>query len=347
MKDELYMQRCIELASSGLGNTAPNPIVGAVIVYRGRIIGEGYHKEYGQAHAEANAINSVKEKELLPCSTLYVNLEPCCHHGKTPPCTDLIVQTGIKRVVIGSVDIHHVVAGKGISRIRNSGCEVKTGVMKNECLHLNRRFFTFHKKKRPYIILKWAQSADGFIDIDREPSAKKQPNWITSKKLRMLVHKWRSQEQAIMVGTNTAIMDNPKLNTRLWFGRNPIRIVIDPKLELPENLSIFDNSQKTIIVNEKKEKIEDNIKWLKISCEPSHMIKQLMSYLYEQNIQSIIIEGGNILLQSFINQGFWDEARVFTGNQFFADGINAPLIKGKLETINEFHKEVLYVFRNK
>lgn len=345
MVDELYMRRCLELASFGKGYTAPNPLVGAIVVHNGNIIGEGYHKQYGKAHAEVNAINDVKETRLLKESTLYVNLEPCCHHGKTPPCTDLILQSGIKKVVIGSVDLHHVVAGKGISRLRNGGCEVKTGVLKSESNHLNRRFFTFHEKKRPFIILKWAQSADGYIDFERAPGAKIGPNWITSKYLRILVHKWRSQEQSVMVGTNTAKMDNPMLNTRYWFGKSPVRIVVDPDLELPANLNIFDNSQKTIIVNGKAEKTEENTIWLKMDLSSKLMIPQLLSYLYSHDIQSIIVEGGRVLLQSFIDQGFWDEARVFTGSQFFAGGTRAPIIKGNLTTKNEFQSETLFVFR--
>lgn len=347
MKNEVYMQRCLELASLGRGFTAPNPLVGSVIVYNDRIIGEGYHKEFGKAHAEVNAIESVRDKSLLEESLLYVNLEPCCHHGKTPPCTDLILQSGIKKVVIGCVDIHDVVAGKGISKLRNSGCEVETGVLKNESYYINRRFFTYHEKKRPYIILKWAQSADGFIDFERKPGSKIGPNWITSKYLRMLVHKWRSQEQAIIVGTNTAIMDNPRLNTRLWPGKSPLRLVIDQHLILPHHLNIFDNAEKTIIVNEKIEKTEDNNTWLKIDFSSEKMIPLLLGYLHEHNIQSIIVEGGLILLQSFIDQGVWDEARVFSGRQFFAGGIRAPLIKGSIETKHEFRGETLIVFRNK
>ncbi len=343
--DELYMRRCIELASSGVGKTAPNPLVGSVVVYNGIIIGEGYHMEYGKSHAEVNAINSVKDRKLLPYSTLFVNLEPCCHHGKTPPCTDLIQQVGIKRVVIGSVDMHHFVAGKGISKLRNIGCEVITGVLKKESRQLNKRFFTYHEKKRPYIILKWAQSVDGFIDPERAPDAKKEPNWITSKYLRILVHKWRSREQAIMVGSNTAIMDDPKLNTRLWHGKNPLRIIIDPRLEVPGDSNVFDNSQKTLIVNEKKEKTQDNTTWLKMDCSSGSMIGQLMDYLYNQEYQSIIIEGGRILLQNFIDKGFWDEARIFSGKQFFAGGVKAPLIEGKTETMEEFHGETLYVIK--
>ncbi len=346
MDDRFYMRRCLDIASAGLGKAAPNPVVGAVIVNNSRIIGEGYHIEYGRPHAEENAINDVKERELLPYSTLYVNLEPCCHHGKMPPCTDLILHTGIRKVIIGSVDTHHIVAGKGISKLRNHGCEVKTGVLKNECSFLNRRFFTYHEKKRPYIILKWAQSADGFIDPERKQDAKPGPYWITGKYSRMLVHKWRSEEQAIMIGTHTAITDNPKLDTRLWSGKSPLRIVIDRDLKLSANLNVFDNSQKTIIVNEKKEKTEGNTIWLRIDFSSELIIPQLLSYLYENNIQSVIVEGGKILLQSFIDIDLWDEARVFSGMQFFAGGTAAPSIKGKTIHKEQFQGETLYIFRN-
>lgn len=346
MVDEIYMKRCLELAINGMGNTAPNPLVGSVIVYGKQIIGEGYHEKYGQQHAEVNAINSVKDKELLPYSTIYVNLEPCCHHGKTPPCSDLIIQSGIKKVVIGSVDTHDIVAGKGVSRLRNSGCDVKTGVLKNKCIDLNRRFFTYHEKKRPYIILKWAQSADGFIDFERKPCTKIGPNWITSNYLRMLVHKWRSEEQSIMIGANTAINDNPKLNVRMWQGENPLRIIIDPNLKLSHDLDIFDNSQKTLIINAKKDKSESNIKWLKLDCSCGKLIEQLLGYLYKEKVQSVFIEGGRVLLQSFIDKGYWDEARVFSGRQFFSAGVTAPSIKGKTESVNEFENETLFIIKN-
>lgn len=343
MRDNLYMKRCLELALLGLGYTAPNPLVGSVVVYNDTIIGEGYHKEYGDSHAEVNAINNVRNSGLLPYSTLYVNLEPCCHHGKTLPCTDLIIKSGIKKVVIGSVDIHHVVAGKGISKLRNSGCDVRTGVLKNECLKLNRRFFTFHEKKRPYIILKWAQSADGFIDFERPPETAIGPNWITSKYLRMLVHKWRAQEQSIMAGTNTVLKDNPSLNVRLWHGKNPLRIVIDNDLKISKNFNVLDNSQSTLIINKKKEKEENNTKWLKLNCSYNELIQELMNYLYTQHIQSVFVEGGRELLQSFIDQGFWDEARIFSGQQFFAGGTSAPLIRGKEHNVCTINKESLFI----
>ncbi len=346
-ENELYMQRCIDLAVNGLGNVAPNPLVGAVVVHENKIIGEGYHKKYGTDHAEVNAINNIKNSKLLPYSTLYVNLEPCCHYGKTPPCTDIIIKSGIKKVVIGNIDVNQVVAGKGVLKLRNNGCEVVTGILKNECFDLNKRYFTFLQKKRPYIILKWAQSADNYIDKKRGPNDEKKPNWITGKVAQTLVHKWRSEEQAIMIGANTVMTDNPKLNTRLWHGKDPLRIVIDPELEIPDNYSLFDNTVKTLIVNQKKNDLEENTTWLKVDCFCDNFFPDLMSYLYKENIQSIIVEGGTKLLQSFIDVNLWDEARIFTGKQFFGEGLRAPDIKGKKVSETKIQKETLCVLKNK
>ena len=244
---EKFMQRCIDLARLGAGNTAPNPMVGSVIVYDGKIIGEGYHRRNGEAHAEVNAINSVNDKSLLRHASLYVNLEPCAHYGKTPPCANLIASIGIPNVIIGSVDSAAHVSGKGIQILKDAGCEVTTGVLESESRELNKRFFTFHEKKRPYIILKWAQTKDGFIDILRNNNCSVEPTWITNEYAKTLVHKWRSEEQAILIGTNTALADNPSLTTRLWKGKNPIRIVFDRNLRLPQGLRVFDDKAKTII----------------------------------------------------------------------------------------------------
>ncbi len=317
------MQRCIDLALSGLGSAAPNPLVGAVLVVNNEIIGEGYHRSYGEAHAEVMAIESVNDKSLLRNAKLYVNLEPCCHHGKTPPCTDLITRHGIPEVFIGSVDPFDAVAGKGISRLRNRGCRVKVGVMKEACRDLNKRFFTFHEKKRPYVILKWAQTADAFIDIDRLPDAEKRPTWITSEKLRMLVHKWRTEESAIMVGTQTALKDNPSLNVRDWHGPSPLRIVLDRKLSLPSTYSLLDNSEPTFVINALQDKIMENTCYIRLPFN-DQLLPSLLSLLYDKGIQSILVEGGRRLLQSFVDQNLWDEARVFTGPQFFGKGIKAP-----------------------
>ncbi len=326
--DEQYMQRCIDLAGTGLGMTAPNPMVGAVLVSGGRIIGEGYHQRFGDHHAEVRAIGSVKDQQLLKQATLYVNLEPCCHHGKTPPCTDLILKKGIPRVVIGTADPFDEVAGKGIARLRSNGCTVLLGVLKERCRQLNKRFFTFYEKKRPYIILKWAQTADGFIDTEREPGAENRPTWITSEQLRILVHKWRTEESAIMVGKTTALKDNPSLNVRDWSGPLPLRIVLDRHLKLPSSLNVFDNSQPTIIVNEQTTKTSGNNRFIRFPFD-EHLLGNIMTLLFQEGKQSLIVEGGQQLLHSFIELNMWDEARVFTGNQFFGNGVPAPLIRGK------------------
>ncbi len=344
--DELYMQRCVDLARGGLDMVAPNPMVGAMVVHNKRIIGEGYHRVYGGVHAEVHAIGSVKDKWKLRESTLYVNLEPCCHQGKTPPCTDLILENKIPRVVVGAVDPFDEVAGKGIARLRSRGCEVKVGVLKDACRELNKRFFTFHEKKRPYIILKWAQTTDGFIDTERIPGAINRPTWITSEKLRMLVHKWRTQEPVIMVGTQTALKDNPQLNVRDWHGKNPLRIVLDQELALPANLKLLDDSQQTIIINEKTEKTSENTHYWKIPFD-ALLLDQLMGRLYREGYQSMIVEGGRHLLQSFIDKQLWDEARVFTGSYFFGRGTKAPCIT-RPGQMTEAHigKECFYYFRN-
>ncbi len=322
---EIYMHRCLELAKMGLGHTAPNPMVGSVLVHRGIIIGEGYHHKYGEAHAEVMAIRSVKQRELIPESTLYVNLEPCCHFGKTPPCTDLILDHNIKHVVVGTVDPFDEVAGKGVARLRSRGCTVTMGVLKQEGLRLNRRFFTFHKRKRPYIILKWAQTADGFVDVLRSPGTPVAPTWITSEKLRMLVHQWRTQEAAIMVGTQTAFKDNPRLNVRDWNGPTPLRVVIDKDLKLPQNLHLFDQNQPTLVFNDQKDAVVDQITYARIDFK-SHTLDAMCLWLYKAGIQSVFVEGGSRLLQSLLNEDLWDEIRLFEGNQFFGRGIKAPEI---------------------
>lgn len=344
--DELYMQRCIDLARGGLGRVAPNPMVGAVVVHNKIIIGEGYHQAYGGAHAEVHAIDLVKDQWKLREATMYVSLEPCCHQGKTPPCTDLILEHKIPRVVVGAVDPFDEVAGKGIARLRSRGCEVKVGVLKEACRELNKRFFTFHEKKRPYIILKWAQTTDGFIDMDRMPGAINRPTWITSEKLRMLVHKWRTQEPVIMVGTQTALRDNPKLNVRNWHGANPLRIVLDQDLALPANLALLDDSQKTVIINEKTEKTRGDTQYWKINFDEL-LLDKLLGRLYQENCQSVIVEGGRQLLQSFIDKQLWDEARIFTGSHFFGRGTEAPRIESP-GNMTEAHigKECFYYFRN-
>lgn len=320
-----YMTRCLELAGKGLGSTGANPMVGSVIVYRDRIIGEGYHQKYGENHAEVNAIEAVKNKELLKNSTLYVNLEPCSHHGKTPPCSDLIIRRGIPRVVIGTVDPNFMVAGRGIQKMEQSGIKVKVGFLEKKCRFLNRRFFTFHEKKRPYIILKWAESADGFIDIARSKDTPIGPHWISGPYERMLVHKWRSEEMAILTGTNTVEKDNPSLNVRDWVGNSPERFVIDRTLRLNKELKLLNGSSPCVIFTEKKQIASDGNKIIQIDFG-TNIWPQVMEYLYNRELVSVLIEGGSKTINSLIDTGLWDEARVFRGYKNFGNGVRAPVI---------------------
>ena len=300
-------------------------MVGSVIVHNNTIIGEGWHYQAGKPHAEVNAINSVKNKNLLKAATIYVSLEPCSHYGKTPPCADLIIQHQIKNVIIGCVDSFSEVSGKGIEKLKNNGCHVTVGVLEQECLNLNKRFFTFHNKKRPYIILKWAETNNGFI----APSNNTEITWITNTYSRQFVHKLRSEEQAILIGTTTAVTDNPKLDARNWNKKNPIKIVLDKKLRVPTNNSIFNNSQKTIVFTEHAKKNTANIYYEQIDFS-ENIPQQICSVLYNHNIQSVIIEGGSKTLQTFINTNLWDEANVYTGASTFPSGIVAPKFSGKL-----------------
>lgn len=345
-KHDFFMQRCLELARNGLGHVAPNPMVGSVIVYNQQIIGEGYHRVFGGPHAEVNAIQSVRNPELLKKATLYVNLEPCCHFGKTPPCTDLIIEKQIPSVVIACVDPYDAVAGKGVAKLRNHGIHVEVGILRNAAISLNKRFFTFHQKKRPYIILKWAQTADAFMDIERLPGTPARPTWITSEKLRMLVHKWRGEEQAIMVGTITALKDNPKLNIRDWSGKNPLRIVLDENLTLSPALALFDNSQPTIVFNQTQNKQQDKTQWVKSDFSDPDFLKNILSVLADKGIQSVIVEGGQKLLQAFIARDMWDEARIFQGCKFFVKGLRAPSLPvDKFSQVN-IGSELLYLIKN-
>ena len=312
---EKYIKRCIEIAKNGLGTTAPNPMVGCVIVHDNKIIGEGFTSPYGEKHAEVNAIESVKAPSLLNKATLYVTLEPCSHIGKTPPCSNLIIENKIPQVVIGTIDTHSKVAGKGIEKLKDSGCKVQVGVLEEECKKHHKRFFTFHNKKRPYIILKWAETQDGFIAPKTKHEQK--PVWITNEISRQLVHKWRSEEQAILVGTNTVIEDNPSLTVRDWTGKNPIRIVLDKKNILSKKYQILNKDAETIVISENDIDFSNNV------------ALQICDLLHKNNIQSIIIEGGRNTLQTFINEKLWDEARVFIGKTTFKDGVKAPVFKGK------------------
>ena len=332
------MKRCLELASKGLENVSSNPMVGSVIVYENTIIGEGYHKEYGREHAEVNAIASVKDKSLLKDSTLYVNLEPCAHFGKTPPCSNLIIEHKIPKVVIGCVDTFSDVNGKGIIKMEKAGIEVNVGILEKESQELNKRFFTFHEKKRPYLILKWAESKDGFI----APKDQTTPLWMTSYESKKLVHQFRSEEDAILVGRVTAEKDNPSLTVRELDGENPVRIVIDKDMKLSEKLNLFNNEAKTIIFNTQKTKIIDSNYYVKI--EHKNLINNVLNELYKQNIQSLIIEGGTKTLQSFIDENLWDEARIFTANKMLVEGVKSPNIEGEIiyETIlNEDQFEII------
>jgi diaminohydroxyphosphoribosylaminopyrimidine deaminase/5-amino-6-(5-phosphoribosylamino)uracil reductase len=341
---EKYIKRCIELAKNGLGTTYPNPLVGCVIVYENEIIGEGWHKKSGEAHAEVVAINSVKNKDLLKNATIYVSLEPCSHFGKTPPCADLIIKYKIPNVVIGTIDPNSKVAGTGVKKLLEAGIKVTVGILEDECNELNKRFFTFHQKKRPFIILKWAESSDGFIS----PKVKleQKPVWITNEFSRQLVHKWRSEEQAILVGTQTVIDDNPTLTVRDWVGNNPIRIVIDRNNKISKESHIFDNQSQTIVFSDFEINSEsENTNFFKIDFN-ENSTEQIVAFLYESKIQSVIIEGGRHTIQSFIDNNIWDEARVFKGDIYLENGTKAPIlniIKHKKKTIKN---DTLLIFRN-
>lgn len=320
VQHETFMQRCFWLAQKGLGYTAPNPLVGAVIVHNGKIIGEGYHAAYGQCHAEVAAIVQCKQPELLRHATLYVSLEPCSHFGKTPPCADLIIEKQIPHVVICNTDPFPEVAGRGIKKLEEAGIKVETGIAEKDGLWLNRRFFTFHTKKRPYIILKWAQSADRFID-GNQPS----PIKITSHATDQIVHQWRAEEAGILVGYNTALKDNPGLTVRHVDGKNPLRIVIDPTLSLPDNLILFSDGNATLVLNQKKSEQRNNIAYTQ---SETNQISAILQSLYKANVQSVIIEGGSKTLQRFIDTGTWDEARVITGDISIGKGTLAPILTG-------------------
>lgn len=346
--DEEFMQRCIQLAKNGLGTTAPNPMVGAVIVHNDIIIGEGHTSPFGGSHAEVNAIASVKKKEVLSKSTLYVTLEPCSHFGKTPPCVDLIIKHMIPRVVIGLKDPHEKVAGKGIQKLLDAGCTVSVGILEQECREHHKRFLTFYEKKRPYIILKWAVSADGFIAPEKQLRDKApQPYWITGKQSRQLVHKWRSEEQAILIGTATAIEDNPKLDVRLWCGKSPVRVVLDKDLKIPIGYHVMDKAQRTIVITRVTDtaKFMDGIEYL-VLTETDSTAQMICNELYTLHIQSMLIEGGAQTLQSFIDANLWDEARIFKGAPCFKEGIKGPDIKGRVLLTNDMTQDQLTIFKN-
>lgn len=341
---EKYIKRCIELAKNGLGTTYPNPLVGCVIVFENTIIGEGWHKKSGEAHAEVIAIESVQNQELLSSSTLYVSLEPCSHFGKTPPCADLILKYKIPNVVIGTLDPNSKVAGKGIQKLLDAGVNVTVGILEKECNELNKRFFTFHKKNRPFIVLKWAESSDGFISPKNKTEQK--PVWISNEYSRQLVHKWRSEEQAILVGTQTIIDDNPTLTVRDWAGENPIRVIIDKENAVDSSKKVFDNQAKTIVFSNKE--VTSNsatIQNIKINFD-GNSTQAIVEKLFENNIQSIIIEGGRKTIQSFIDANLWDEARVFIAEINLIEGTKAPELKRKIYSKSSLKKDTLLTYRN-
>jgi diaminohydroxyphosphoribosylaminopyrimidine deaminase/5-amino-6-(5-phosphoribosylamino)uracil reductase len=343
LTDEFYIQRCIELALKGKGYVAPNPMVGAVIVLNNEIIGEGYHEQYGQAHAEVNAVNSVSNHSVLSESTIYVSLEPCSHFGKTPPCSDLIIRHRFKRVVIGCIDTFSEVSGKGIQKLRDAGIDVTVGVLEQKCRTLNKRFFTFHEKKRPYVILKWAQTSDGFIDKKREGESTG-VNWITQPETKRLVHQWRGEEAAILVGKNTALNDNPSLTVRETIGHNPVRILLDNQLEVPDNYNLFSDEAPTLIFNSILAKKSDKIEWIMVN---SITPKVVLDALYERNIQSVLVEGGKQVLESFIQSGLWDESRVLIGTNYFNEGLKAPILDVEPVSKTTYGKDTVLIFENK
>lgn len=346
MNHEKYIERCLQIAKNGIGTTRPNPSVGAVVVLNDEIIGEGFTEPYGGSHAEVNAINAVKDKTQLKQATIYVTLEPCSHFGKTPPCADLIAKHQIKNVVIGCVDSNSLVSGKGIERLKDAGCNVIVGVLEKECKKHHKRFFAVQNKKRPYIILKWAETKNGFI----APVTKEEvmPVWISNAYSQQLVHKWRSEEHAILVGTNTVIADNPKLNVRSWKGENPVRVVLDKSLRIPLHMNVFDGNVKTIVVVELKQKDQksrENVIFEQIDFS-KNIAEQVCAVLQKHQIQSIIIEGGLQTLQTFIDVDLWDEARVFVGENIFENGVEAPVISGSLLEEIKIKNDYLKIFTN-
>lgn len=342
------MRRCLQLAQMGIGHVAPNPMVGALLVHNGKIIAEGYHTYYGGPHAEVNAISRITNPNVLADSTLYVSLEPCSHFGKTPPCSNLIIDKGIKNVVVGCTDPNPKVAGTGIDRLRKAGVNVTVGVLEHEARAINRRFITYHTQQRPYIILKWAQTADGFIDRERKPGEIPGPVAVSSLPSHRLVHLWRSQEQAILVGKNTVLNDNPALTVRLVDGKNPMRVVLDTNATLGSNFKIFDQSAQTLVINRKKADTQERNEWVAIK-DKEHMLESLMGVLHSKQITSILIEGGAETLNSFITEGLWDEARIFTAPIKFGKGVKAPVlppVKGLTSITHHLGLDTLHIVYN-
>ena len=337
-----YMHRCLQLAQYGVSYVAPNPMVGAVVVCNDVIIGEGYHRHYGQAHAEPNAIHSVKNPELLKQSTLYVSLEPCSHYGKTPPCADLIVSCGIPRVIIGTLDPNPKVSGRGVEILRKAGIEVTVGVLANECRELNKRFFIFQEQKRPYVLLKWAQTKDGFMDRKRTDRTES-PLIISNNITKQLTHKMRAENQAILVGANTVLLDNPSLTVRNWSGKSPVRIAIDRQGRIPVDFNLLDGSIRTIVFTEIDQVDQQNIEFVKVDFS-TNCIPAVLQKIYERNINSVLVEGGASILNSFIEAGLWDEANIEISNQSITDGVSAPVLNAQPVSNNVFcgHKWLFF-----
>ena len=355
------MRRCIELAKNGLGTTYPNPLVGSVLVYNNLIIGEGWHYKPGKAHAEVHAITNSKtncnaaeilqsnaitsHQQLLEKACLYVSLEPCSHTGKTPPCADLIIASGIKNVIIGCVDPNPKVAGKGILKLKNAGCKVTQGVLEQQCKQLNKRFFTFQEKKRPYVFLKWAQTTEGYIAPIKKD--KKQPVWISNPYSRQQVHQLRAQEQGIVIGTTTALVDNPSLTTRQWAGTSPTRLVIDRNLKIPKTAAIFNDKAPTIIITQVKQETTPNTSIIyEYSSFEKNLAQQICAIAQKHNLQSIIIEGGTKTLQTFIDENIWDQAFVYTGKISLENGIKAPVFNATLHSRNNIKDTSLCIYKN-
>ncbi len=344
-EDSLYMNRCLELAGRAEGYTSPNPMVGAVVVHNGKIIGEGFHLRAGEPHAEVNAVNSVTDKKLLTNSTLYVNLEPCSHYGRTPPCADLIISCGIPRVVVGTKDTSTKVAGRGIEKMRQAGVEVITGIEELKCRELNKRFFTWNERKRPYIILKWARSADGFIDFVRKDGDTAGPHWITGMAERVLVHRWRAAEDAILAGGATVRLDNPALDVRYWAGRNPVRIIVSRSGEIDRKAKIFTPTAEVLLFTRNPEVTFPGVKVIVMSDEED-TVAAVLRNLFDLGIQSLFVEGGSQIIKAFVASGIWDEARRFTGRERFGAGIADPFPDLEPRISQRFESSILEVAYN-
>jgi diaminohydroxyphosphoribosylaminopyrimidine deaminase/5-amino-6-(5-phosphoribosylamino)uracil reductase len=338
--DLIYMRRCLELAGRAEGCTSPNPMVGAVVVHNGVIIGEGFHLMAGTPHAEVHALNAVKDKTLLPSSTIYASLEPCSHHGRTPPCADLIISSGIRRVVVGTTDTSLKVAGRGIARLREAGIEVLAGVLEEECRHINRRFFSWHERQRPYVVLKWARSADGFIDLERKKGDAAEPHWITGNTERILVHRWRAAEDAILAGGGTVRTDNPSLDVRLWKGKNPLRVIVSRSGSMDPGSKVFDGAVDTILFTCNEKVSLPGVKVVKLAGN-QYFIEELLRALHGMGVQSLFVEGGAFIMNHFIEPGLWDEARRFTGRMKFGGGVPDPFPGFIPEKSVKFEKSIL------